>query len=90
MDDEVNQDMTIKIIENAKCSRPSVCNAEEVLLVHSKIANEFLPKLKKQLDTYPVEFRLDDKAQKIIEGTKASADDFDTEFLDYILADVSI
>ena len=70
VDDEVNQDMAIKIIENAKCSRPSVCNAEEVLLVNS----------------YPVEFRLDDKAQKIIEGTKASADDFDTEFLDYILA----
>lgn len=86
VDDEVDQDMAIKIIENAKCSRPSVCNAEEVLLVHSKIANEFLPKLKKQLDTYPVELRLDDRAQKIIEGTKASADDFDTEFLDYILA----
>lgn len=86
VDDEVNQDMTIKIIENAKCSRPSVCNAEEVLLVHSKIANEFLPKLKKQLDTYPVELRLDDRSQKIIEGTKATADDFDTEFLDYILA----
>lgn len=86
VDDEVNQDMTIKIIENAKCSRPSVCNAEEVLLVNSKVANDSLPKLKKQLDTYPVELRLDDRAQKIIDGTKASADDFDTNFLDYILA----
>lgn len=86
VDDEVNQDMAIKIIENAKCSRPSVCNAEEVLLVNSKVANDFLPKLKKQLDTYPVELRLDDRAQKIIEGTKATDEDFDTEFLDYILA----
>lgn len=64
VDDEVNQDMTIKIIENAKCSRPSVCNAEEVLLVNSKVANDSLPKLKKQLDTYSVELRLDDRAQK--------------------------
>lgn len=86
VDDEVNQDMAIKIIENAKCSRPSVCNAEEVLLVHSKVANEFLPKLKKQLDTYPVELRLDKGAQNIIDGTKATEQDFDTEFLDYILA----
>ena len=86
VDDEVDQDMAVKVIENAKCSRPSVCNAEEVLLVNSKVADEFLPKLKKQLDTYPVELRLDDRAQKIIDGTKATDEDFDTEFLDYILA----
>ena len=86
VDDEVDQDMAVKVIENAKCSRPSVCNAEEVLLVNSKVADEFLPKLKKQLDTYPVELRLDDRAQKIIDGTKATELDFDTEFLDYILA----
>ena len=54
--------------------------------MNSRVANEFLPKLKKQLDTYPVELRLDDRSQKIIDGTKASANDFNTEFLDYILA----
>ena len=85
-----DQDMALKIIENAKTSRPSVCNAEEVLVVDKAIAPEFLPKLKKLLvddrTENPVELRLDEYAQTIINGTPAGEDDFDTEFLDYILA----
>lgn len=84
-----DQDMALKIIENAKTSRPSVCNAEEVLLVDKAIAAEFLPKLHKLLVTdreNPVELRLDEMAQAIIPGTPAGEKDFDTEFLDYILA----
>ena len=83
-------DMAVKIIENAKCSRPSVCNAEEVLVVAREIAPKFLPKLKERLvddrTENPVEFRLDEEAAKIIDGTPAGENDFDTEFLDYILA----
>ena len=85
-----DQDMALKIIENAKTSRPSVCNAEEVLLVDKAIAAEFLPKLKKLLvddrAVSPVELRLDEMTQTIIPGTPAGEKDFDTEFLDYILA----
>ena len=84
-----DQDMALNIIENAKTSRPSVCNAEEVLLVDRAIASEFLPKLYGRLVTdreRPVELRLDKTAQAIIPGTPAGARDFDTEFLDYILA----
>lgn len=93
VDESADQEKALNIIENAKTSRPSVCNAEEVLLVHESIAEEFLPKLKKRLvddrsegGLVPVELRLDEKAQKIIDGTPAGPDDFDTEFLDYILA----
>ena len=81
--------MALNIIENAKCSRPSVCNAEEVLLVDKDIARVFLPLLYDRLVTrreVPVELRLDEYAQKIIPGTPAGEKDFDTEFLDYILA----
>ena len=85
-----DQDMALKIIENAKTSRPSVCNAEEVLLVDKAIAAEFLPKVKKLLvderAVNPVELRLDEAAQSIIPGIAAGEKDFDTEFLDYILA----
>ena len=85
-----DQDMALSIIENAKTSRPSVCNAEEVLLIDSAIAPEFLPKLKKRLvddrKENPVELRLDETAAGIIEGKSAESTDFDTEFLDYILA----
>ena len=85
-----DQDMALKIIETAKTSRPSVCNAEEVLLVDKAIAAEFLPKVKKLLvderAVNPVELRLDEAAQSIIPGIAAGEKDFDTEFLDYILA----
>ena len=90
VDNSADIDMALKIIENAKTSRPSVCNAEEVLVVGEDIAEEFLPKLKKLLvddrKENPVELRLDEKAIKIIDGTPAGENDFDTEFLDYILA----
>ena len=85
-----DMDMALSIINNAKCSRPSVCNAEEVLLVDEEIAQDLLPKLHKLLveerSENPVELRLDETAQKIIPGTPAGENDFDTEFLDYILA----
>lgn len=83
----------LAIIVNAKTSRPSVCNAEEVCLVHQAVAEEFLPMLKQALvddrqtaGAVPVELRLDQRAAAIIPGTPASETDFDTEFLDYILA----
>ena len=80
-----DQDMALNIIENAKTSRPSVCNAEEVLLVDRAVAAEFLPKLAKRIGG-KVELRLDPEAASIIPGTPAGPEDFDTEFLDYILA----
>ncbi len=80
-----DQDMALNIIENAKTSRPSVCNAEEVLLVDRAIAPEFLPKLYGRIGA-KVELRLDGEAAKYIPGVPAGERDFDTEFLDYILA----
>ena len=80
-----DQNMALNIIENAKTSRPSVCNAEEVLLMDQAIAPEFLPKLHARLGQ-KVELRLDAEAAKYIPGTPAGEKDFDTEFLDYILA----
>ena len=77
-------DMALKIVKNAKTSRPSVCNAEEVLLVDRAIAPTFLPMLREELSQ--VELRLDREAAAIIPGTPAGDADFDTEFLDYILA----
>ncbi len=83
----------LAIVENAKTSRPGVCNAEEVLLVHQKVAAAFLPALYKRLvekrkkaGQTPVELRLDARAAELIPGTPAGEGDFDTEFLDYILA----
>ena len=78
----------LTIVENAKTSRPSVCNAAEVCLVDRPIAARFLPLLHKKLISgkHPVELRLDPEAASIIEGTPAGEADFDTEFLDYILA----
>ena len=90
VDGEADLEKALNIIENAKTSRPSVCNAAEVLLVSEKIAETFLPLVKERLVTRreknPVELRLCEKAAKIIEGTPAGEKDFDTEFLDYILA----
>ena len=93
VDKAADLDKALAIVENAKTSRPSVCNAEEVLLVHSAVAAEFLPRLKKRLvddraaaGKAPVELRLDERAAAIIPGTPAGERDFDTEFLNYILA----
>ena len=86
VEETADQEMALSVIENAKTSRPSVCNAAEVLLVDKAIAPEFLPKLKARLDQRQVELRLDDFACTIIDGIPAGEQDFDTEFLDYILA----
>ena len=93
VDRDADLEKAVSIIENAKTSRPSVCNAEEVAIVHTDIAAKFLPMLRKRLvddriaaGQPPVELRLDDAAQAIIPGTPAGERDFDTEFLDYILA----
>ena len=90
VDKDADQEMALNIIENAKTSRPSVCNAAECCLVHKDIAEEFLPKLQKRLTfdrkVHPVQLRLDSRAGSIIEDTAATEEDFDTEFLDYILA----
>ena len=79
--------MKKEILQNIP-SRPSVCNAEEVLIVHSDVYKEFLPQLKAVLDAgeHPVELRLDERAAEVISGVAAGENDFDTEFLDYILA----
>ena len=84
VDETADQQKALTIIENAKTQRPSVCNAAEVCLVHQAIAKEFLPKLKEKIPQ--VEFRCDPAAQAILDGTPAGERDFDTEFLDYILA----
>ena len=85
VDKQADQDMALEILDNAKTSRPSVCNAAEVCLVHEAIAAEFLPKLRQRLGER-VELRLDEKAADLVDGTPAGEADFDTEFLDYILA----
>ena len=89
VDKEADFQKALAIIENAKTSRPSVCNAMEVLLVDQAIASDFLPLVKERLvddREKSVELRLDEQAQAIISGTAAQEQDFDTEFLDYILA----
>ena len=93
VDRDADLDMALNILENAKCSRPSVCNAAEVCLVHKEIAGALLPRLKERLvdgrkagGLPPVELRLDGEAAALIPGRAAGPDDFDTEFLDYILA----
>ena len=89
VDKEADFQKALAIIENAKTSRPSVCNAMEVLLVDQAIASDFLPLVKERLvdeRERSVELRLDEDAQAIISGTAAQELDFDTEFLDYILA----
>ena len=93
VDKDADLNKALSIVENAKTSRPSVCNAAEVCIVHKDVAQTFLPLLKSALvdkrvqkGVVPVELRLDSSALKIISGTAASDKDYDTEFLDYILA----
>lgn len=93
IDKDADTEKAIKILYNAKTSRPSVCNACEVCLVHKDVADKILPEIKKALvderkdrGEIPVELRLCDKAAKIIDGKLSDENDFDTEFLDYILA----
>jgi glutamate-5-semialdehyde dehydrogenase len=90
VDKAADQEMALDILENAKTSRPSVCNAAEVCLVDAAIAPTFLPLLKQRLvdnrPSHPVELRLCEQAAAVIEGIPATDEDFFTEFLDYILA----
>lgn len=88
VDKDADFDMALNILENAKKSRPSVCNAAECMLVHRDIASAFLPLAKERLtkEPHPVELRCDDEAYGIIKTKKADKADFDTEFLDYIMS----
>ena len=93
VDEHADLSKALDIIDNAKTSRPSVCNAAEVMLVHKNVAKYLLPRLKSRLvderktaGKPPVELRLDTVAASLIDGTPATVNDFDTEFLDYILA----
>ncbi len=92
VDSAANLEMALNIVDNAKTSRPSVCNAAEVCLVHEEVAKDFLPRLYARLTEgreHPVTLRLDEKSSKFVGGmyaTNANDADFDTEFLDYILA----
>lgn len=89
IDKEADIKMALSIVKNAKTSRPSVCNAMEVCLVHEAIAPDFLPQLVQELvvnSSPSVELRLDEKARQWIDGVPATAQDFDTEFSDYIMA----
>ncbi|HEM5091003.1 TPA: glutamate-5-semialdehyde dehydrogenase [Streptococcus suis] len=86
VDKDADLDKALQIVVNAKTSRPSVCNSAEVLLVHEAIASQFLPRLEEALSGQ-VELRADEKAQALLnQSTPAGEQDFDTEFLDYILA----
>ncbi|MBQ5765631.1 MAG: glutamate-5-semialdehyde dehydrogenase [Clostridia bacterium] len=87
VDETADTEMAVSIVENAKCQRPSVCNALETLLVHKNIADEFLPKVYKALAAHNTEIRGCQKTANIISGViPATEDDYKTEFLDYVLA----
>ncbi|HEL2046228.1 TPA: glutamate-5-semialdehyde dehydrogenase [Streptococcus suis] len=86
VDKDADLDKALRIVVNAKTSRPSVCNAAEVLLVHEEIASQFLPRLEEALSGQ-VELRADSQAQALLNQARpAGEQDFDTEFLDYVLA----
>ena len=86
VDKAADLSMALAIVDNAKTSRPSVCNAAEVCLVHRDVAAAFLPMLAQRMAQKHTELRLCPRAAAVIPGTPAGPDDFDTEFLDYILA----
>ena len=86
VDRAANLDMAASVLENARCSRPSVCNSVETALIHRDVANEFLPKMCKALSPYNVEIRGDENVRKIIDCKLADESDWETEYNDYILA----
>ena len=87
IDKDANLEMAVKITMNAKTQRPSVCNAIETLLVHKDIASKVLPMLEKELLAKNVEIRADQKALAYLtQASEATQADWETEFLDYILA----
>ncbi|MBK3914644.1 glutamate-5-semialdehyde dehydrogenase [Listeria ivanovii] len=87
VDKAAEKQMAIDILINAKCSRPSVCNAAETLLIHREVAEDFLPAMEIELKKYQVELRADDRARLILTDAKeATESDWEAEFLDFILA----
>lgn len=88
VDAQTDLDMATKIVINAKTQRPSVCNAAEGLVIHEAVAARFIPMLEKAINqVQPVEWRVDDKALPLFEqAMPAKAEDFETEFLDYIMS----
>lgn len=90
VDKDADFDMAVNIINNAKTQRISVCNACESIVVHSAIAEEFLPKLYDKLREHHVQLRCDERAQAILAGrddvTEAASDDWGMEYLDYIMS----
>lgn len=90
VDKDADFDMAVNIINNAKTQRISVCNACESIVVHSTIAEEFLPKLYDKLREHHVQLHCDERAQAILQGrddvTEATADDWGMEYLDYIMS----
>ncbi|HEP1529772.1 TPA: glutamate-5-semialdehyde dehydrogenase [Streptococcus pyogenes] len=88
VDAQADLDMATKIVINAKTKRPSVCNAAEGLVIHEAVAARFIPMLEKAINqVQPVEWRADDKALPLFEqAVPAKAEDFETEFLDYIMS----
>jgi glutamate-5-semialdehyde dehydrogenase len=87
VDNSADIDSSLDICENAKCQRPGVCNAMETLLVHEKIAGEFLPKLAQRLQPHGVELRGDKKSRDILHNIKkATEEDWYTEYLDLVLS----
>ena len=88
VDSPCDLEMAVNIIQNAKCSRPSVCNAAETLLVHREVADRFLPMAKAALDRYQVQLRGCPITREILGDTvlPATGEDYATEYNDYILA----
>mgnify|MGYP002587952414 CR=1 FL=1 len=87
VDETADFNMALDIIYNAKTQRIGVCNACESLIVHRKIADQFLPLLKKRLAEKEVEVRADEAARAVVpEFTPATEEDWGTEYLDYILS----
>ncbi|EAE0856139.1 glutamate-5-semialdehyde dehydrogenase [Listeria monocytogenes] len=87
VDKAAEKQMAIDILVNAKCSRPSVCNAAETLLIHRDVAEDYLPAMETALKEYDVELRADERAKEILQEAKAAKEsDWEDEFLDFILA----
>ncbi|EAD6999988.1 glutamate-5-semialdehyde dehydrogenase [Listeria monocytogenes] len=87
VDKAAEKQMAIDILVNAKCSRPSVCNAAETLLIHRDVAEDYLPAMETALKEYDVELRADERAKGILQEAKAAKEsDWEDEFLDFILA----
>lgn len=86
IDASADLDKAVKIAVNAKCSRPSVCNAIETVLVHASVANEFLPMMAEAFAKYNVDIRGCERVRAIIDANAATEEDFATEYDDYIVS----